>query len=198
MYNENEIEKIKSMLKNFDENPEEMEGIDLFEQLGIDQDFLEKSLEKHFEKYFELKYIKISDEAVSPKYNYESDSGFDLHSIEEVTIESLGRALVSTGLRFDIPIGYEMQVRPKSGLSLKLGLTVLNTPGTVDSGYDGEIKVILFNASKEEIKITKGMKIAQAVISKLTNGKFIDVVEVSEIENKERGENGFGSTGITK
>ena len=198
MYNENEIEKIKSMLKNFDENPEEMEGIDLFEQLGIDQDFLEKSLEKHFEKYFELKYIKISDEAVSPKYNYESDSGFDLHSIEEVTIESLGRALVSTGLRFDIPIGYEMQVRPKSGLSLKLGLTVLNTPGTVDSGYDGEIKVILFNASKEEIKITKGMKIAQAVISKVTNGKFIDVVEVSEIENKERGENGFGSTGITK
>lgn len=198
MYNEHEIEKIKSMLKNFDENPEEMEGIDLFEQLGIDQDFLEKSLEKHFEKYFELKYIKINDEAVSPKYNYESDSGFDLHSIEEVTIESLGRALVSTGLRFDIPIGYEMQVRPKSGLSLKLGLTVLNTPGTVDSGYDGEIKVILFNASKEEIKITKGMKIAQAVISKVTNGKFIDVVEVSEIENKERGENGFGSTGITK
>jgi deoxyuridine 5''-triphosphate nucleotidohydrolase (dut) len=107
---------------------------------------------------FELKFTKINNDAVSPKYNYESDSGFDLHSTEDVLVEPLGRALVPTGLKFDIPIGYEMQVRPKSGLALKEGLTVLNTPGTVDQGYDGEVKVIIYNTNGKSYQIQKDRK----------------------------------------
>jgi len=104
--------------------------------------------------------------------------------------------LVPTGLKFNIPDGTEIQIRPKSGLALNLGLTVLNTPGTVDSGYNGEIKVILFNTSKEKIKIHKGMKIAQAVLSPVINGDWVTLTRVESVDKKDRDENGFGSTGI--
>ena len=89
-----------------------------------------------------------------------------------------------------------MQIRPKSGLAHKLGLTVLNTPGTIDQGYTGEIKVILFNTSQESVTISKKMKIAQAVLTPVINGGNVEIVEVQSIDNKDRGDNGFGSTGI--
>ena len=106
------------------------------------------------------------------------------------------RKLIPTGLRFDIPDGYEIQVRSKSGLALNQGLMVLNSPGTVDSGYQGEVKVILFNTSKENIKIEKGQKIAQAVICPVLNGKWVNLIKVDELEEKDRNSNGFGSTGL--
>jgi dUTP pyrophosphatase len=106
------------------------------------------------------------------------------------------RMIVGTGLKFNIKDGFEMQIRPKSGLALKQGLTVLNTPGTVDSGYDGEVKVILYNSTHDTVYIEKGQKIAQACICPVVNGKWINLLEVSEISGKDRGDNGFGSTGI--
>lgn len=164
-------------------------------EMGFDLDVLDKQFDNYTPKR-ELKYEMVSEFAIEPFYNYQSDSGFDLHSTEDIIIEPFGRALAPTGLKFDIPDGCEIQIRPKSGLSMKLGLTVLNTPGTIDSGYDGEIKVILFNTSKEEIQIKRGMKVAQAVFAPVINGKWVDLKKIDKINNKDRGSNGFGSTGI--
>jgi dUTP pyrophosphatase len=129
-------------------------------------------------------------------YNYEGDSGFDLYSTEEIVIEAFGRALIPTGLAFDIKDGYEIQVRSKSGLAINQGLFVLNSPGTVDSGYLGEVKVILFNTNKESVTIKKGMKVGQAVLSPVVNGKWVELVKKDKIDKKDRGDKGFGSTGI--
>jgi dUTP pyrophosphatase len=189
-----EINKLMSDLKNLQK--EDMSEEKMFETLGFDKSEFEKKLTDAMRHKVELKFTKISDDAVSPKYNYESDSGFDLHATEEIIVPPLGRALVSTGLKFDIPIGYEMQVRPKSGLALKEGLTVLNTPGTVDQGYDGEVKVIVFNTNQNHYQIIKGQKIAQAVLCPVLAGRMISVTNVVELNAKERGDNGFGSTGI--
>lgn len=141
-----------------------------------------------------LNFNKIDNNVVTPKYEYQSDSGFDLRSTIDINMEPFSRALIPTGLRFNIPDGYEIQVRPKSGLALNYGLTVLNTPGTVDSGYNAEVKVILFNTSDVSVKIEKGMKIAQAVLSPVVNGKWVELIEVDDIESKDRNNNGFGST----
>jgi dUTP pyrophosphatase len=168
----------------------------IMDSMGINQEELEQQLSGILTKKATLKFTKIHEDAVSPKYNYESDSGFDLHSTEDVTVEGMGRALVPTGLRFDIPMGHEIQVRPKSGLALKEGLTVLNTPGTVDAGYDGEVKVILYNSTHDTVYIEKGQKIAQACVCPVANGRWVNPIEVSEISGKDRGDKGFGSTGI--
>jgi dUTP pyrophosphatase len=138
----------------------------------------------------------LTEDAVFPEYAYPTDSGFDLYSTEEITLEPFGRALIPTGLKLSFDIGYEIQVRPKSGLALKQGLTVLNTPGTVDSGYNGEIMVIVFNTNPKPFTVEKGMKIAQAVLCPVINGKYVNLQLVDKIENKDRGANGFGSTGI--
>ena len=143
-----------------------------------------------------LVFSKVSENAISPKYNYPSDSGFDLYSTTDVKITGFGRSLVPTGLRFDIPQGYEIQVRSKSGLAINQGLMVLNSPGTVDQGYDGEIKVIMFNTNNATVEITKGQKIGQAVLTPVVAGKWVNLSEVESINKKERGDNGFGSTGI--
>jgi len=168
---------------------------ELLSDMGIDLDGLDEEFANYTPKR-ELKYEKLTDEVSDPEYNYPSDSGFDLYSTEDFELKPFDRVLVPTGLRFDIPDGTEIQVRPKSGLALKQGLTVLNTPGTVDSGYNGEIKVIIFNSSNLPVSIVKGMKIAQAVLCPVINGKWVDLVKVSNIEEKDRGDNGFGSTGI--
>lgn len=138
----------------------------------------------------------VHDDAKIPSYAYPSDSGFDLYSTVEINIPAFGRALVPTGLKLSIPDEYEIQVRPKSGLALNQGLTVLNTPGTVDSGYVGEIKVIVFNTNNTTAVISKGMKIAQAVLCPVVNGKYVSFEQVNKVEDKDRGDNGFGSTGI--
>lgn len=141
-----------------------------------------------------IKYINKSDNE-NPVYAKEGDSGFDLRANEGGTLKTLERKLVSTGLFFELPDGYEMQVRPRSGLSFKHGITVLNTPGTVDTGYRGEIKVLLVNLSNEDFTWSKGERIAQAVISSRVSSDFGDLIEVTEINESERGEGGFGSTG---
>lgn len=138
----------------------------------------------------------IHPDAIFPSYNYPSDSGFDLYSVEEITLEPFGRAAVPTGLKFSFNEGYEIQVRTKSGLALNQGLLVANSPGTVDQGYTGEIKVIVFNANPTKFTISKGMKVAQAVLCPVKNGKFVNLLSVDKIGEKDRGENGFGSTGI--
>lgn len=143
-----------------------------------------------------LGYKKLSPDAVDPKYNYEKDSGFDLYSIEDVALGGMSRAMIGTGLAFDIPDGYEIQVRPKSGLAINYGLTVLNTPSTIDGGYVGEVKVILFNTSRETYQVKKGMKIAQAVLCPVQQGKYVNLENVDELPDTDRGSDGFGSTGL--
>ena len=174
-----------------DENTEDFDII--LNELGINIDDIENEFDNYSPR-LELGYTKLHEDAVEPKYNYESDSGFDLHSTEEVIIPPFGRALVPTGISLDIKDGFEVQVRSKSGLALNQGLMCLNSPGTIDNGYSGEIKVIIFNTNKDPFTITKGMKVAQAVLCPVVNGKWVDLVKKETITNKDRGENGFGST----
>jgi dUTP pyrophosphatase len=138
----------------------------------------------------------VHEDAKVPSYAYPSDSGFDLRSTIEINIPPFGRVLIPTGIKLLIPEEYEIQVRPKSGLALNQGLTVLNTPGTVDSGYVGEIKVIVFNTSNETVTVSKGMKIAQAVLCPVVCGKYVSFESTNKVEDKDRGDKGFGSTGL--
>lgn len=128
-----------------------------------------------------------------PKYQHPGDSGADLVAVAEHTLKSMQWFAISTGISVEVPLGFEMQVRPRSSLASKNGVTVLNTPGTIDSGYRGEIKVILLNLGRETFKITPGMKIAQLVIAPVVKGVF---QEVDELSWSQRGSEGFGSTGI--
>jgi len=138
----------------------------------------------------------VHEDAKVPSYAYPSDSGFDLRSTIEINIPPFGRELIPTGIKLSIPEEYEIQVRPKSGLALNQGLTVLNTPGTVDSGYVGEIKVIVFNTNNETVTVSKGMKIAQAVLCPVVCGKYVSLELTNKVEDKDRGDKGFGSTGL--
>jgi len=189
------LNSLKSGMGNMDmSNPEEM-----LESMGINMEDIENHFNQiNFNGEFEkipLRYINDSENN-NPEYAYESDSGFDLKSTEDIWVQANDRKLIPTGLRFDIPLGYEIQVRSKSGLALNQGLMVLNSPGTVDSGYQGEVKVIIFNTTNERIKIEKGQKIAQAVLCPVMNGKWVDLVRVEVIGEKDRNDKGFGSTGI--
>ena len=140
-----------------------------------------------------LKFKRIHPDAILPAYAHPSDAGMDVRSVEDLTIPAGERALVHTGLVMLLPPMYEAQVRPRSGLALKSGITVLNTPGTIDSGYRGEIGVILMNHSKAAFNVRKGDKIAQLVIAPVTQP---EVVETDTIDDTDRGEGGFGSTGV--
>lgn len=129
-----------------------------------------------------------------PAYATEHAAGMDLRAnLEEpIVLKSLERTLVATGLFLEIPIGYEAQIRPRSGLAFKNGLTVLNSPGTIDADYRGEVKVILVNLSNQEFIINDGERVAQMVIAKHEQAEWI---EVEQLEESARGEGGFGSTG---
>ena len=164
-------------------------------EFGVDLLSMEEEIRSHKERS-PLRYNLIHPDAIDPKYNYESDSGFDLYSVNEIVIPPFGRALVPTGICFDIPEGLEIQVRTKSGLAINQGLMVLNSPGTVDAGYNGEVKAIIFNTNNSEFKITKGMKVAQGVLCPVLAGGYVELIKVSEIKEKDRNSNGFGSTGI--
>ncbi len=191
----NEFIKLLEEIKNFKPDDETDVLDELKTNIGFDlndfEDFLANGLSRKI-----LAYKKLHPDAVDPEYAYESDSGFDLWSVEEVNFLPFERKLVSTGLSFDIPEGHEIQVRTKSGLALKQGLMVLNSPGTVDQGYTGEIIVPLFNANPHEVKIPIGMKVAQAVLCPVVNGEMINFEKVDKIGEKDRGNKGFGSTGI--
>jgi len=140
-----------------------------------------------------IKVKKLHAEAITPSYANLGDAGMDILSCEDSVILSGERKLISTGLSFEVPLGYEMQIRPKSGLALNHGLTIVNTPGTLDSGYRGELKVILFNTDKNSFEVKKGQKIAQAVINKVEEAHL---EEVEELNESIRGKGGFGSTGL--
>jgi dUTP pyrophosphatase len=195
----NELNDLASQLREFKEMIEqEGENFDVDEvmrEFGIDIKDLEDRMVNDVTQ-LPLGYHKLNPDAVTPKYNYPSDSGFDLHSVEDLEIPPFGRILVPTGLSFDIKDGYEIQVRSKSGLAIKQGLMVLNSPGTVDNGYNGEIQVIVFNTNNYIVTIPKGMKVAQAVLCPVVNGKWVELVENNNVVGKDRGDNGFGSTGI--
>lgn len=197
--NTNNLDELKNhaemLKKTLAELNQEDFDYDLLGEYGEGLKELEKDL-KNYKPTLELGYVLMSPDTYPPKYNYDSDSGFDLHSIEEITIPPLSRAIIPTGLILDIKDGYEIQVRTKSGLAINQGLMVLNSPGTVDSGYLGEIKVILFNTNQHPVTITKGMKVAQAVLCPVVNGGWINLKKKSKIAEKDRNANGFGSTGI--
>lgn len=140
-----------------------------------------------------LRFRKIHPDAVLPAYAHPDDAGMDIRSVESLTVPPRSRALVKTGLVMMLPEGYEAQVRPRSGLALKHGVTVLNTPGTIDAGYRGEVGVILFNSSDVPFPVAVGDRIAQVVVAPVTHAK---IEETTETDETGRGEGGFGSTGV--
>ena len=139
-----------------------------------------------------LKFKKLSLAAKLPVYASKNASGMDVSSAEDFILTKGCRALTSTGLSVEIPPGWEIQVRPRSGLAFKHGVTVLNSPGTIDSDYRGEIKVLLMNTGDSDFTVTKGLRIAQLVVCRVP---VVSIEEVSTLSNTERGEGGFGSTG---
>lgn len=141
---------------------------------------------------YTLKIRKIHDKAIIPSYAHEGDAGLDLYAVNEVILKPGERGLVHTGIQIELPKNTEAQIRPRSGLALKNGITTLNSPGTIDEGYRGEIGVILINHSNEEFKVEQEMKIAQMVIKPVFK---VDIIETIELSDSERSEKGFGSSG---
>ena len=189
----NELKALAEMEMLPEETKEEIRmAIKLAESVQ-DYDENNNNTENNFKK-LEIKFINKSDNK-NPVYAKVGDSGFDLRANERGALKPLERKLIGTGLYFELPDGYELQIRPRSGLAYKNGVTVLNSPGTVDTGYRGEIKVLLVNISNEDFTWDKGERIAQGVISHRVSSDYGDLIEVFEINESERGEGGFGSTG---
>ncbi len=149
-------------------------------------------LDSLLENIVKLKVLKLNEFAILPQYAKAEDAGLDLFSIEETTIKPGESQLIHTGIAVELPPSTEAQVRPRSGLALKHQITVLNTPGTVDAGYRGEIGVILINHGKQPFQVLKGMKIAQLVVAPIIRVK---IEPVNQLSLTDRGNNGFGSTG---
>ena len=139
-----------------------------------------------------VKVVRGKDGKI-PEYAHEGDAGVDLYSCEDVLMEPMKIALIPTGLCLAIPSGYEGQVRPKSGLALNHGIALVNSPGTIDSGYRGEVKIIAINLSNQPYKVEKGKKIAQMVFQRVERASF---EQVESLEGSARGQGGFGSTGL--
>lgn len=141
--------------------------------------------------------VKIINESTNPLPEYETHgaAGMDVRANIQhpIVLQSLERVLIPTGLRVQLPQGYEMQIRPRSGLAIKHGISIVNTPGTVDSDYRGEIKVVVINLSKEPFVINPGERICQMVISTYTHVKW---EQVTELDRTVRGDEGFGHTGV--
>ena len=142
-----------------------------------------------------VKILKSHTRIQLPQYESEGAAGMDLRAFldSDVTIPSLGRAKIPTGLKIEIPLGYEAQVRPRSGLAINSGLSVLNSPGTIDSDYRGEIEIILVNLGDKDVAVKDGQRIAQLVIAPVCRAK---IEEASALEESARGSGGFGSTGV--
>ena len=140
-----------------------------------------------------VKIKKLHPDAKIPQYQTLGAAGFDLHALEDYKLSAGERVLVKTGLAFELQIGFELQIRPRSGLALKNGISVLNAPGTIDSDYRGEVGVLLINHSKEDFAIKKGDRIAQGVVARYERVEF-EVCE--ELGESARGAGGFGSSGV--
>lgn len=145
--------------------------------------------------------LKVENRSTNPnpEYQKEGDSGFDLRAnlTEPVTLRPMERQLIPTGLYFEIPEGFEIQVRPRSGLALKNGITIVNTPGTVDEKYRGEVCIILINLGYIDFTVNHGDRIAQAVLAPVVSKKLVNIVQIDKIStDTDRGSGGFGSTGV--
>lgn len=140
-----------------------------------------------------VKIVNISEHPV-PAFSTKRSAGMDVraHLKSPITLDSLERALIPTGLFIELPQGYEAQIRPRSGLALKTGLTILNTPGTIDADYRGEIRIIMINLSRDAVRIEDGERICQMVINK---HETIEWEVVDELDETDRGTGGFGHTG---
>ncbi len=172
----------------------------LKEQWGIDLEDLEKLKVDDInisKPKIEIKFINKSSNE-NPSYFYNGDSGFDFRANlkeEKITIKKGSREIIPTGLYFEVPRGYELQVRPRSGLAAKHGITVLNTPGTVDSNYRGEIKIILINLGEDDFVVENGDRISQGVISSVLDNVWGELKSVKVLSDTNRQDSGFGSTG---
>lgn len=151
---------------------------------------------------FKKQLLKLKCENQSnnpmPEYQHEGDSGFDLRAnlTEQVVLKPLQRKLIPTGLFFEIPRGYEIQIRPRSGLAAKYGVTVLNTPGTVDEKYRGEVQIILINLGDEDFIVNHGDRIAQGIVASVIGKRLLDIERIDKVSlDTDRGNKGFGSTG---
>ena len=142
-----------------------------------------------------IEFKLLHEFAQAPKYAHDGDAGADLVCIEDVTLAPGERSLVSTGVAIALPAGYVGLVHPRSGLATKHGIGIVNTPGTIDSGYRGELKICLINLdSSETVNLPAGSRIAQLVIQEVTTAQFIQVQDLGETE---RNDKGFGSTGVS-
>jgi len=139
-----------------------------------------------------IKIKKLNEDAIIPKYQTAGAAGFDLHSVEEVTITPGNQKMICIGIAVEIPLNTELQIRPRSGLAASNMLSITNSPGTIDSDYRGELKVILINHDIKSFQVMKGDRIAQAVLSPVIQG---DIIEVEELSETVRGVGGYGSTG---
>lgn len=142
----------------------------------------------------QIRIKKLCREAICPSRGTQSAAGYDLASCEFCEVPAHGRALIHTGIGVEIPDGFHIEIRPRSGLALRHGITVLNTPGTIDSDYRGELMIILFNTTDENFSVHPGDRIAQAVVMRHSDAEWIETEAFSE---SDRGEKGFGSTGIS-
>ncbi len=140
-----------------------------------------------------LRIKKLRDNAVVPRYAHEGDAGLDLYSTVDAVIMPGQRTLIPTGIAIELPPQTEAQIRPRSGLALKNGITVINSPGTIDAGYRGEIGIVLINHGSEPFSVTVGSKIAQMVINRFETA---EIEEADELSDSERGTGGYGSTGV--
>jgi dUTP pyrophosphatase len=202
---ENNLNEILKKLKEYEGlllSGEDNDNID--ENLATEINLTLEELDQEIRLAQQEEMSKISVKFINkstnedPKFAYEGDSGFDLRAdIEEVLILKPGeRSLVPTGLYFELVKGLEIQVRPRSGLSIKHGITVLNSPGTVDSHYRGEVKIPLINLGQEPFKIVKGDRIAQAVIAPVYGEGKVVLSKTNSINETSRGDGGFNSSGI--
>ena len=140
----------------------------------------------------EINLKKTNEDAYIPEYAHIGDSGFDFRVMSDILIHSGERVLIPTGIAFEIPLGYELQVRPKSGISFKTGLRVCNSPGTIDAGFRDQVSIIVENTGDTGLVFNKGDKIAQGVICPVIRASFVIVENLTETV---RGDGGFGSTG---
>jgi dUTP pyrophosphatase len=142
---------------------------------------------------YSLRVEKINEKAIIPNYAHEGDAGLDLYSVDKLVLAPGERGLVHTGIKIELPKNTEAQIRPRSGLALKNGISLVNAPGTIDEGYRGEIGVIIINHGLESFTVEEGMKIAQMVVKPVWR---VEVEEVVSLSDTERGEKGYGSSGV--
>jgi len=183
-------------------NTEEGKEEDILSQLGLTSTLMADLERESYESAKEEVKVKVNYQNNSNNpdlsHKYMDDSGMDMRAniSSPIKLSPLKRTLVPTGIHFELPESFEIQIRPRSGLAAKNGVTVLNTPGTVDRGYNGEIKIILINLGDEDFIINHGDRIAQAVISPVITGRWSKLKKVDSLVTTERSSGGFGSTGI--